>query len=277
MIKDVVVSLEGTAADELRLAAVEAVAGLFQSHVTALWLNALPATVAVHGEIGATDAVDLLEQARDYGDRIEGEIAERLKRLNRPAEVRRIDVLAGDIADIAAREAHCADAFVALRPNGAPQEPERLVEGVLFGGGRHLFLVPGHNEPALAKGLNRVLIAWNGSREAARALAESMPYLQKAKEVNVVVVDDEPPVEERRLTGPDAVNHLKHHGIEAELVRLRRHNGNVGAALMAEAERGKADLLVMGGYGHSRLREMLLGGVTYELLHECPVPLVIAH
>ena len=60
-------------------------------------------------------------------------------------------------------------------------------------------------------------------------------------------------------------------------MRLRRHNGNVGAALMAEVERRKADLLVMGGYGHSRLRETLLGGVTYELLHECPVPLVIAH
>ena len=61
-------------------------------------------------------------------------------------------------------------------------------------------------------------------------------------------------------------------------MRLRRHTRNVGAALMAEAARCKADLLVMGGYGHSRLREMLLlGGVTYEVLHTCSVPLVIAH
>jgi hypothetical protein len=83
-------------------------------------------------------------------------------RLNRPTEIHRVDVLADDIAKTASREARGADAFVALRPNGAPQEPERLVEGVLFGSGRHLFLVPGGQLPNTP--FDRTLIAWNGSR-----------------------------------------------------------------------------------------------------------------
>jgi nucleotide-binding universal stress UspA family protein len=278
MIKDVMVSLEGTAADDVRLAAVEALAGLFESHVIGLWLNTLPSTVAVHGDTGGAVPVEgLLEEAIAFGDRVEAELGARLARLRRPAEVRRVDALAADIADIGAREARCADAFVALRPNGAPQEPEGLVEGVLFGSGRHLFLVPDERPSPPASGFNRVLIAWNGSREAARALAESLPYLHRAKEVIAVVIEEARSSGERPLTGADAINHLKHHGIDASLSRIEPSNRGVGSTLMAEAQRREADLLVMGGYGHSRLREMLLGGVTYELLHECPVPLLIAH
>ena len=136
MIKDVMVCLEGTVADDVRLAAVEIIAGLFNSHVIGLFLNTVPATVAVdRNGLGAT----LLDKARKSGDRVERELAERLTWLNRPTEIHRIDVLADDIAKTASREARGADAFIALRPNDAPQEPEGLVEGVLFGSGRHLF------------------------------------------------------------------------------------------------------------------------------------------
>jgi nucleotide-binding universal stress UspA family protein len=190
-------------------------------------------------------------------------------------ELRRFDILNDAAGDVAAREARAADTFVALRPNGASQEPEYLVESVLFGSGRHILLVPNRKPTKVMA--DRILVAWNGTRESARALAEALPYLHKAQQTTVVVVDDEPPTEAQAMLGKDAVNHLKHHGIKAALHYARLRNHDVGATLIAEARRLKADLIVMGGYGHSRLREWLLGGATYELLHKAPVPLLIAH
>jgi nucleotide-binding universal stress UspA family protein len=276
MIKDVMVRLDGSAADEVRLAAVDAITELYQGRIVGLFLNVLPLLLPSDGDsVGAIHAAELLQKAREAGNRIEQELTQRLARLQKPAELRRFDVFSDEIGDIAAREARAADTFVALRPNGAPSEPEQLVEGVLFGSGRHLYLVP-DRKPGKAA-FNHVLIDWNGSREAARALAEAMPFLHKAGIVTVVVVLDEDEVEENAILGTEAVDHLKHHGINATLHRSKNPNRDAGAILIAEAQRQQADLLVMGGYGHSRLREWLLGGVTYELLHNSPVPLLVAH
>jgi nucleotide-binding universal stress UspA family protein len=275
MIKDVMVRLDGTAADEARLAAANDIADLFQSQVIGLFLNVLPVVIAAEDGIGAIRAAELLQKAREAGDSIEARLTQRLARLQKPMDLRRFDILNDAAGDVAAREARAADTFVALRPNGASQEPEYLVESVLFGSGRHILLVPNRKPTKVMA--DRILVAWNGTRESARALAEALPYLHKAQQTTVVVVDDEPPTEAQAMLGKDAVNHLKHHGIKAALHYARLRNHDVGATLIAEARRLKADLIVMGGYGHSRLREWLLGGATYELLHKAPVPLLIAH
>src|SRR3984893_13900659 len=150
-----------------------------------------------------------------------------------------------------------------------------MVESVLFASGRHLVLVPHRRSAKVA--LDHILLAWNGSRVSARAMAEAMPYLRKAQAVTVIVVDDEPPVEQNAVEGVSAVDHLKQHDVDAVLHHAKARNGDVGATLMNEAQQRKANLVVIGRYGHPRLREWLLGGTTYELLHGAHVPLLVAH
>jgi hypothetical protein len=127
MIKDVMVPLDGTAADEARLAAANDIADLFQSQIIGLFLNVLPVVIAQEDGIGAMQATRLLQTAREAGDKTEARLMEKLARLQKPGELHRFDILNDAAGDVAAREARTADAFVALRPNRAEQEPEDLV------------------------------------------------------------------------------------------------------------------------------------------------------
>src|SRR3979490_2612287 len=157
MIRDVMVWLDGGAPDEIRLAAVADMAPWLGSRVVVgLYLNVLPLPRPTRRD----RAAQTRKRARGEGDEMEAALAKRLQMLDRAAEIRRFDILADDVANIAAREARSADTFVALRPNGAP-DPERLVEGVLFGSGRNVFLVPEAERPKIA--FDRLLVARKGS------------------------------------------------------------------------------------------------------------------
>jgi nucleotide-binding universal stress UspA family protein len=277
MIKDVMVRLDGTSGDDLRLAAVSQIAEIFESHITGLFVNVLPPPpIQVSlDDADASQATKLLDTARQAGDAIQAVVFERLTRLHRPTNLRRFDVIGDEISETALPLARAADTFVALRPNGRSNEPEGLIENLLFGTGRHLFLVP-EDWKAMAPWDN-VVVAWNGSRESARALAESLPYLHQARKVTILVVEGENPAETDAPKANDAVLHLRHHGIDAVKYRAIGEEDEIADVLIAECRRLDANLLVMGSYGHSRLHQLLPGSTTDRILRRSPYPLLIAH
>jgi nucleotide-binding universal stress UspA family protein len=124
----------------------------------------------------------------------------------------------------------------------------------------------------------RVLIGWNATREAARAVADAMPLLTGAEVVTVLTIDPrEGPHGHGELPGADISLHLARHGVKAEIDRTTSADLPVGEVILSRAADLGADLLVMGAYGHSRARELLLGGATRSLLRSMTLPVLMSH
>jgi len=273
MIKDVMVQLNGGSEDDARLAAATQIAEMFQSHITGLFFNVVGDEFSGANVNQAAQAPDA---ARRAGDAVETILFQRLTRLQQPTNLRRFDV-AGllDIAGTALPLVRTADTFVALRPNDRSNEPEELIKDLLFGTGRHLFLVPDDWKGFTP--LDNIVVAWNGSRESARALAESLPFLDQASKVGVLVVEGEHQNKNDDLKANDAVLHLRHHGINAVKYRAVGEEDETADVLIAECRSLGANLLVMGSYGHTQLHDLLPGSTTSRILRRSPVPLLIAH
>jgi nucleotide-binding universal stress UspA family protein len=147
-----------------------------------------------------------------------------------------------------------------------------LLESVLVESGHALIAVP--YQPSTRSVGDRVLIAWNGAREAARATEDAMPILEKARQAIVLTID---------LRSGDAlsVDHLvqllQRHGVNAEARGARSHGRAVGEVLLSQARELRCDLLVMGGFGHAWTREHLFGGPTYAVLKQLTVPVLLSH
>ncbi len=125
---------------------------------------------------------------------------------------------------------------------------------------------------------HRILVGWNGSREAVRAIHDALPLLKCAQFVQVVVINPQVGYGEHgAIPGADICLHLARHGVQAEAYVGHADNHAVGAALHAQATAIGADLVVAGAYGHSRFRELVLGGVTRHLLQHLTVPMLMAH
>lgn len=142
---------------------------------------------------------------------------------------------------------------------------------ILYGGGPLLVVPPGWTEFRAA----RAVVAWDGSAAASRALRDALPLLRQARDVHVVTVTA-PGRSDEAVPGAEVGPFLARHGVAATLVDLPGEDG-VAGTLRRHAVEARADLLVMGGFVHARLREMVLGGVTAALLTDCPVPLLLAH
>lgn len=154
----------------------------------------------------------------------------------------------------------------------APEE--LIVEGALFGSGRPVVVVPYIQKSGVR--LDRVIIAWDASRNAARAVADAMPFLRKAKAIEVVIVASERPKSDE-VPGADIGHHLARHGLKVEVKRIVAAGTGVADTLLSHAADTSADFIVMGGYGHSRLREFILGGATRGILSSMTVPALMSH
>jgi nucleotide-binding universal stress UspA family protein len=125
--------------------------------------------------------------------------------------------------------------------------------------------------------VRRIVVAWNATRESIRAVADALPLLVKAEAVEVLVVDHQRrPEGHGQEPGADIARHLARHGAQVEVRRLSSGGKDVGRLLLSEAAAFRADLLVMGSYGHSHLREWMFGGVTRTVLYEAGLPVLMS-
>lgn len=197
-------------------------------------------------------------------------------------EWRLVDTGLEGVTDVVARQGRIADLIITSQDNPDWQSsgPMRDTAGVIATtSGRPVLVVPfGNTATALGE---RVLVAWNGSREAARAVFDALPILKQARSVVVLAVQT---LAERESTdvggyseGRELCASLSRHGVSCELKLVTPENNDVGETLTSAVEANASDLLVMGGYGRSRLSEMLFGGATRSVLREMHIPVLLSH
>src|SRR5262249_15577937 len=147
-------------------------------------------------------------------------------------------------------------------------------EALIFESGRPVLIVP--RKPRKSFALNTVTVAWDFSRPAARAIGDALPLLIKAKRVHVVTVTNEKRIDTKR-SSPELAKHLARHGVELILDSIDAAGWSIGEVLESATRAHDSDLLVMGAYGHSRLREFVLGGATRAMITRPPLPVLFSH
>jgi nucleotide-binding universal stress UspA family protein len=146
-------------------------------------------------------------------------------------------------------------------------------EAVVFGSGRPTILVPELAQPGP---VDHVAIAWDGSRVAARAVADAAPMLQRAAKISVLTVVGEKPLSEKD-PGVRLAASLQKRGLSAEAMEIGAEDNPISSTLQQRAIELGAALLVMGGYGHSRVRDFVLGGATEGVLGDLEMPVLLSH
>jgi nucleotide-binding universal stress UspA family protein len=276
MFKDVVVNISGRGPRDFAAEYATSIAATFRAHIAGI--SFLYEPVIPDGTLGGIP-VDLIELQREENSKVANEAVSRfeagVKKAGISAETRILDATFGGAATLFAQIARRFDLAVvgqAQREGGASDA--LMVEGALFESGRPLVVVPYIQKRGLT--LERVLACWDGGRTAARAIGDAMPFLERAKAVDIVIV-----AEERKggdeINGANMSKHLARHGVAANVKRIAKGDLAIEDVLLSYAADSGADFMVMGGYGHSRLREFILGGVTRGILGSMTVPVMMSH
>lgn len=228
---------------------------------------------------GAQFVDDLISQANGRASKdavaVSASIAEQAKGRGIEAAISTETRSLAEAAAAIEKSARCYDLTVIDRPESFVDVSAAIFETVLFGSGRPVLVaVPGRN-PARIK---RVLLAWDGSAHAVRALAAALALFPGLEEVIVLTVVGEKNLDEL-VPGSDIAAHIRRHAVKTAVacIDLDPPAEDAGAGILKFAKAKQAELIVMGGYGHSRFRELVLGGVTEYLSRKSDVPLLLVH
>ncbi len=231
----------------------EAAAGFWLSESTMPPISGEPAESTAHGQADRARAL-LDKQAAGTGISVDWRVTDA-----NPNEAATLHARTSDLVVIGQTD-----------PAVARELPER----VLLNGGRPVLVVPRAGTfPTIGE---RAVIAWNASREATRAVHDALPFLRSAAHVTVLTINIPHGVASMEEPGGDLIRHLACHGVHADRAATVGDVA-VAAMLLSRLADLQADLLVMGGYGHSRMREIILGGVTREILGAMTVPTLLSH
>ncbi|ANW06097.1 hypothetical protein LMTR13_34315 [Bradyrhizobium icense] len=275
MIKDIVVNLAtGNSRDPTTAYAIS-VARMFDAQIAGIAMCHSPAIVA-----GGMEAVpaDVIESLREESARAANGAIERFKQAaaqaHLPAEAQMVEASIGGTPRIFGHIARTFDlAIVAQTQPEAVTSTDVAAEAAMFESGRPIVVVPSIQKDGIKLGC--ILVCWDGSRTAARALADSMPFLERAKSIEVINVGNGRREAEESLAAVG--RHLARHGLNCSAKALIADGTDVTNVILSHAADLSADLIVMGGYGHSRLREFVLGGVTRGILDTMTVPVLMSH
>lgn len=285
--RKIVAPLIGGPRDEVVLASAFAAARPFNAHVVALFVRPDPAeAMPFFGEgMSSTVVQEIVNVAKEAADRA-AEIAraalgktaagEGVMVLDVPAQQNGVTAsfrdVQGNFSDCVSRCARLSDlvVFGPLREAEKPGLTEAF-EDTLLGTGRPVLL------SALAPPVGfaeKIMLAWDGSLACAHAVSAALPYLSRAKEIEILCVQRtgiEPP------SPSELQEYLALHGLTAADRKLEIASKSIGEALLAAAAQGGAKLIVLGGYGHSRLRQLISGGVTRHVVSHATIPLLLMH
>ncbi|WP_135466253.1 universal stress protein [Crenalkalicoccus roseus] len=274
-LKDILVHLDASGRSAARLDIAIALAQRHGAHLTGLYVLDVPVPTSVVPDAGGAGVAMLYEQLRTSGLQGAAEIERRFDdRLRREGIIGTWRLVEGLTADQVARHGRYADLVILGQDD--PDAGSRVLEAAIFATGRPVLAIPFAGEfPAIGR---RVLVGWNESREATRAVHDAMPLLIAAEAVTVLAVNP-PEGLDGDSEGPaaDLARHLARHGVKATAEHVVAPEVPDGEALLNAAAEAGADLLVVGAYGHSRLRELVMGGVSRTLLRSMTLPVLLSH
>ena len=275
--RSLLVHIDDTKANTKHLEAAIVLAQAHGAHLTGIYAAIEPSLPGnILAEVPARLLDGLQKQAAERVTAAEAAFTEVVERAGLSSDFRVVHCTSSRVAEVIALHARYADLVILGQPeprdNG--EVDAEMPEDVVLGAGRPALVIPyiGAGKQIGKK----ILIAWDGGREAARAINDALPLLEKAESVAVLVINPSRGGHGEQ-PGADIALHLARHGITVEAQHIEVRDISTGNALLSRLADEDVDLLVMGAYGHSRLRQMVLGGVTREMFQQMTVPVLMSH